>query len=126
MTGADTPELVEPELFADRGLQVRRMRLATEIEAREPVDPRVTFSVGERVHAFFELRNDALEGRELEVHLVGPSGRMTGGVVLEIPAEARRFRTWAFTRNANVVGDWEAQLVTEQGDVIGRHPFTIE
>ena len=46
--------------------------------------------------------------------------------MLEIPGAARRWRTWAFTRNANVAGDWEALLVTEDGDVIGRHPFAIE
>lgn len=116
-----------PELGAHAGVTVRRMAVTRTIEGREPVDGGTTFVAShDKLYAFVDIRN---EGDELEiVHVTfeRPDGRTTGHVELDIPANVGRWRTWAFTRHAQMPGDWVAVLATDDGVVIGRVPFSVE
>jgi hypothetical protein len=120
-TPAPTPE--NPEL-ADGPVHLRRLIVAPGVEGREPVRPSDRVPVTPRVYAFMEAVNRTAEDATLEVTFEPvEDGESTGHVELRVPAESRRWRTWAFTRNLRP-GRWEA-VVREGERVVGRRAFTV-
>lgn len=116
-----------PELGAHAGLTLRRMEVTRTIEGREPIDGGANFVAShDKLYAFVDIRNDTDELAFVHITFERPDGRTTGHVELDIPANVGRWRTWAFTRHAQMSGDWTAVLATDEGVVIGRVPFTIE
>lgn len=115
------------ELASDGGLTLRRLAITRRVEGREPVDPGTRFaSRSERLYAFVEASNADEEARELVVSFFGPGNRHTGVVTLTIPAEAPRWRTWAYTSHATEPGAWTAEVRTNEGALVGRQAFVIE
>ena len=116
-----------PELRSAEGVTLRRLALTRRIEGREPVTPGTTFAASsERLYAFVEASSTADESRELVVSFFGPDHRHTGVVTLTIPADAPRWRTWAYTAHANEPGAWTAEVRTKDGALVGRQRFVIE
>lgn len=115
------------ELRSAEGVTLRRLALTRRIEGREPVMPGTTFAASsERLYAFVEASSTADEARELVVSFFGPDHRHTGVVTLTIPADAPRWRTWAYTAHANEPGAWTAEVRTKDGALVGRQRFVIE
>lgn len=116
-----------PELASADGVTLRRFSLTRRIEDREPVAPSARFTASsERLYAFVEAASTADEERELVVSFFGPGSRHTGVVTLTIPADAPRWRTWAYTAHANEPGAWTAEVRTKDGALVGRQRFVIE
>ncbi|MCU0677075.1 MAG: DUF2914 domain-containing protein [Myxococcota bacterium] len=116
-----------PELRTAEGVTLRRLALTRRIEGREPVMPGTTFAASsERLYAFVEASSTADDARELVVSFFGPGHRHTGVVTLTIPADAPRWRTWAYTAHANEPGAWTAEIRTKDGALVGRQRFVIE
>jgi hypothetical protein len=59
------------------------------------------------------------------VFFVGPSGKVSGGVELDVPANVPRWRTWAFTRFADEVGLWRVEVRNPAGVLLGALPFEV-
>jgi hypothetical protein len=127
-TGAsDSSTASAPELRSAEGVTLRRLALTRRIEGREPVSPSTTFSASsDRLYAFVEASSTAEETRELVVSFFGPGHRHTGVVTLTIPADAPRWRTWAYTEHANEPGAWTAEVRTKDGALVGRQRFVVE
>jgi len=62
----------------------------------------------------------------LFVHFIGPQGKVSGGIELEIPASAPRWRTWAYTRNFDAPGLWRVEIRDAEGSLLGALPFEVE
>ncbi|MFK8003170.1 MAG: DUF2914 domain-containing protein [Polyangiales bacterium] len=111
-------------------IEVRRIIATTGIENREPVEARERFDVGElehngRVYAFFDVRNESDAAAHVNAVFVSPSGRAHGQVELTIPANARRWRTWAYTR-ALATGTWDIELRAADGTVLSETRFEVQ
>lgn len=123
----ETAPSFEPELQSIDGLSIERLVTAPGIELREPVAASSVFGDhDERVYAFVEARNDSERDETLLVHFIGPDGQVSGGIELRIPASTPRWRTWAYTRNANEPGLWRVEIRSEEGTLLGTLPFEVE
>lgn len=123
----EEPQSFEPELKSLDGLTIQRLVTASEVERREPVAASAVFGDhDEKVYAFVEVTNESDEDKTLLVHFIGPDGQVSGGIELRIPAEAPRWRTWAYTRNATKTGLWRVELRSEDGTLLGALPFEVE
>ena len=123
----EDPQSFEPELKSFDGLTIQRLVAAPEVEHREPVAASAVFGHhDEKIYAFVEVSNESDEDKTLLVHFIGPDGQVSGGVELRIPAEAPRWRTWAYTRNATKTGLWRVELRSEDGTLLGALPFEVE
>lgn len=115
---------------SERGeLRVRRLVLATGIEAREPTGVAVRFDgQQERLYAFVELANTG-EATSVEISFepVTPSreAQVTGLVSLEVPSGVARHRTWAWSRHVHAPGQWSAVVRDDQGRELARERFEI-
>lgn len=113
-----------------RGLRVRRIEVATGIEAREPVGASERFARDEeRLYVFLDLAN-AGEAAQVEVSFEPETPSrdavITGLVELEVPAEVRRHRTWAWSRNVHTPGAWSAVVRDLDGRELARTEFVVE
>lgn len=111
-------------------IEVRRIIPTTAIENREPVEERETFDFEElehngRVYAFFDVRNSADVDAHLNVVFISPRGQAHGQVELTVPAGARRWRTWAYTR-ALAEGTWDVELRSADGTVLAERRFEVQ
>ena len=124
----DVPEpAAEPRVETIDGVTIQRLVTASEIDGREPVDPRAAFFPSdEKVYAFVEVSNESESAKRLLVHFIGPEGKVSGGVELEIPAAVPRWRTWAFTRHFDTPGPWRVEIRDDEGRVLGALPFEVE
>jgi hypothetical protein len=117
----------EPELGASAGLSIQRLVTATGVDKREPVAPSALFGQHDtRIYAFVEVSNESHEDETLTVHFIGPDGQVSGGIELHIPAEAPRWRTWAFTEHAKEPGLWRVEIRSSEGALVGALPFEVE
>lgn len=91
-------------------VRVKRLLVTDRVEHREPVASDRLVADGTPLIAFVEVENRGAEPAELEVVFVHSSGRKVGFVTLEIPANRRRWRTWARTRRITLAGDWTAKV----------------
>ena len=116
----------EPSVESVGGIAIQRLVTASEIDKREPVDPTSSFGPHhDRVYAFVEVSNDAESEKSLFVHFIGPKGKVSGGIELEIPASAPRWRTWAYTRYFDAPGLWRVEIRDAEGSLLGALPFEV-
>ncbi|HEY8429574.1 MAG TPA: hypothetical protein VIL20_14420, partial [Sandaracinaceae bacterium] len=89
-----------PEL-ASGAIRVRRLVVATGVEGREPTGAADVFRLGaqRRLYAFVEAVNETDDAATLRVTFEPDEGESVGHVALQVPANAARFRTWAYTRH---------------------------
>ena len=80
----------------------------------------------EKVYAFVEVSNESESDKSLFVHFIGPKGKVSGGIELEIPASVPRWRTWAYTRHFDAPGLWRVEIRDEDGSLLGALPFEVE
>jgi hypothetical protein len=108
-------------------LRLKRLVAAADIDAREPVGASDAFEVGaqERLYAFIEAVNEGDEPAELHVTFEPERGESTGHVTLEVPARAGRYRTWAFTRNAQHAGRWTLIVRDASGQRLGERTIDL-
>lgn len=117
----------EPAFEASAGLTIQRLVTATGVDQREPVAPSAFFGQHEaRIYAFVEASNESHEEETLTVHFIGPEGQVSGGIELRIPAEAPRWRTWAFTEHAKDPGLWRVEIRSSEGTLLGALPFEVD
>ncbi len=123
----DDAPTFEPTIESIDGLTIRRLATSSEISGREPIGATSTFGPDhDRVHAFLEVSNESTFPRKLVVHFIGPKAKVTGGVELEIPASAPRWRTWAYTKHFDEPGLWRVEVRDEAGQLLGALPFEVE
>lgn len=108
-------------------LRVHRIVLARGVVNRTPVDPadRFTFGPDDRLYTWVEVENAGADTAELVFTWIPPQGAARGGQTLDVPS-ARRWRTWAFTRQARTPGEWTAEVRTTDGQLLARQTFTVE
>ncbi|MGB5812176.1 MAG: DUF2914 domain-containing protein [Polyangiales bacterium] len=125
--GDDTfDDLAVPDLKSAEGITIRRMLTTPDVEHREPRAASSIFSHGEtKVFAFLEVENVSDDPKTLTVFFIAPSGKVTGGVELEVPASMPRWRTWAFTRFIDEVGPWRVEVRSPTGTLLGSLPFEV-
>ena len=117
----------EPDLQSVDGITIRRLITAPAVEHREPVAASAVFGRHEeRVYAFIEVSNESTEDKVLLVHFIGPEGHVSGGIELDIPSAAPRWRTWAHTRHAKKPGLWRVEIRSPDGTLLGALPFEVE
>ena len=117
----------EPDLQSVDGITIRRLITAPAVEHREPVAASAVFGRHEeRVYAFIEVSNESTEDKVLLVHFIGPEGHVSGGIELDIPSAAPRWRTWAHTRHAKKPGLWRVEIRSADGTLLGALPFEVE
>jgi hypothetical protein len=119
-----------PSLPRGEGLRVRRLVVATGVAAREPVGVADHFDRDEeRLYAFVALAN---AGDATRVHVTfepaSPSrdAQVSGLVPLDVPAEVRRHRTWAWSRRVHAPGAWSAVVRDDDGRELARTTIEIE
>lgn len=113
--------------LSESELSVRRLVVSTGIENREPVGAASRFELGNgRLFAFVEAVNDGEEEGELIVTFEADDGTEVGFITLDVPANAPRWRTWAWSQNITSAGSWTAVIRTADGDVLARERFEIE
>ena len=117
----------EPSVETIDGLTIQRFVTTSEIVEREPVASASIFGPDdERVYAFVEVSNESESDKTLFVHFIGPKGKVTGGIALEIPASVPRWRTWAYTRNFDAPGSWRVEIRDAEGRLVGALPFEVD
>jgi hypothetical protein len=121
---------VHTQPSATRGeLTIRRATLATGIADHEPVAASDSFDAHlPRLYLFLDVRNTDSEDATLTVSFVRTDladAREVGGVTLTVPQDSRRYRTWAWTRQAHTAGAWTAIVRDAHGDEVTRVPFTV-
>ena len=109
------------------GVTIQRFLTASAVMKREPVHPRSNFVPSdEKVYAFVEVSNASESAKRLLVHFIGPEGKVSGGIELEIPAAVPRWRTWAYPRHFDVPGLWRVEIRNAEGELLGALPFEVE
>ena len=109
------------------GLSLRRAAMTRGVENREPTDATELFvSSDERLYAHMAVRNTSDDTRFLYVTFERPDGTTTGHVELEIPANVYRWRTWAYTRHAQMPGEWTTVVRDADDHLVAEIPFTVE
>ncbi len=117
----------ETELRDVDGLSLRRAAMTRGVENREPTDATDLFvSSDERLYAHMAVRNTSDDTRFLYVTFERPDGTTTGHVELEIPANVYRWRTWAYTRHAQMPGEWTTIVRDADDHLVAEIPFTID
>lgn len=106
--------------------RVRRLVVTSGIDGHEPIDELDEVRVGAGpVYAFVDAAN-AGGATSLRVTFErADSSRSTGRIELEVPAHARRHRTWAYTRGVRAEGLWHAVVRDEHGTELARAPFDV-
>ncbi|MCC6217130.1 MAG: DUF2914 domain-containing protein [Polyangiaceae bacterium] len=105
---------------------VRRLVVAREVAAREPVDLGDVVLDGRPVVAFLELASRTSAAGSVLVTFEHPAtGKRGGFVQLRVPAGAARHRTWARTRAVDVPGEWVAVVRSVDGKELARQSFTV-
>ena len=117
----------EPVIEEVEGIQMTRLITSAGIVDREPSVEASIFPVEEeKIYAFMELANTTDEIIELDVVFTGPKGESTGYVTVEVPANTPRWRTWAYTRYANTVGQWKVEVRLKDGTLLGKLAFDVD
>jgi hypothetical protein len=123
---ADALAAPAPTLREVEGLELRRLVVARDVEAREPVEAGMSFRAEERpMYAFLELRNRTEIDRRVSVTFEDERGRAVGHVELDVPATAPRWRTWMRSRMVTDPGRWTARVHDEEGRELGELTFEL-
>jgi hypothetical protein len=111
-----------PQIAAG-ALAVRRLVVTHAIENREPVSGELRLG-DEPIVAFVEVGSSAPVEQTVIVSFER-AGSSVGHVKLRVPAQSRRWRTWAQTRRIREPGQWDAVVRSEQGRELFRTPFQV-
>jgi hypothetical protein len=113
-----------PSLHRVGDLELRRLLLSREVEAREPVDAATEFEADRApLYVFLDVANRGAAS-EVEVVLVRPDGERVGFIDLEIAANVPRWRTWARSNLVTMSGTWHAEVWTD-GQLLGSTEFEV-
>ena len=95
--------------------------------AKEPEGAATLFrqSEIEKLYAYLEIENDGADREKVTVSFEPPDGRAARGNVTLDVGSSKRWRTWAFTKQATQVGSWTAVVKDEEGHTLARQPFEI-
>jgi hypothetical protein len=109
-------------------LVVKRFVVSTLVKDREPaLSEEALPSDGAPIYAFAELANLHGESENVRVTFERKGGaERVGNVVLPVPANVTRHRTWANTRYIRAAGVWEAVLWSEAGQELSRTAFEVK
>ena len=123
----EAPDPFAPRLAESGAIRVSRLVVSSGVSDHEPTGAADRFEVGaqSRIYAFVEAQNATGEDVALHVTFEPESGESTGHVALEVPADARRWRTWANTRNAVRVGRWRAVVRAPDGHELASRAFDV-
>ena len=121
------PNPYAPSIDEDAPVGVRRIVIAGGVENREPVGAADEFALGQsnRTYVFVEALNHTDEEGPLHVTFEPEGGEITGHVTLHIPANATRWRTWAYTRHIYTPGRWRAVIRDDLGSVVAERAFEV-
>jgi hypothetical protein len=119
---AEAAELPPVDAIPTNLPEVAQASFTTEISEREPVD-NVTFveSDLEKIFFFTDLRN-------LKGQTVTHQWEHNGDVVANVPFDVRgnRWRVWSSkSLKLDLIGEWKASVLTEDGVVIETRTFTL-
>lgn len=116
-----------PDLETRGSVRVRRLIVATGIAAHEPTGAADELVIGAqpRVYAFVDAVNETGDPVALNVTFEPETGERAGHVALDVPANVRRFRTWAWTRHVYTTGRWHAVVRGPDGHVLARRAFDV-
>ncbi|MCA9595249.1 MAG: DUF2914 domain-containing protein [Myxococcales bacterium] len=122
---SEEAKTAKPEAISSDGVTLKRLVVTNAIENREPAAVS-QLSLGEGpVIAFVELKNSGSEDAAVVVTFEHAGLEPVGYVHLKVPAESRRWRTWARTRMIKKTGSWDAVVRTTDGKELARESFTI-
>ena len=122
----ESKEFREPAFESGAPLAIRRLITAPDVEGREPIAPSSVFAHdADKIYVFLDVRNDSENHETMTVFFIGPSGQVHGGVELDVPPQALRWRTWAYTRRADEVGLWRVEVRGEAGALLGSLDFEV-
>lgn len=133
---ADAPEPIlpageldpfAPTMEESGSVRVRRLIISTGVEGHEPTGAADEFEIGaqRRIYAFVDAANDSDEDAALRVTFEPEVGESAGHVSLDVPADARRYRTWAHTRHVYTPGRWHAVVRAADGHEVARRAFDV-
>jgi hypothetical protein len=105
-------------------LSVRRLVVAHAIENREPVSVAELKLGDSPIVAFVELANSGSDEQRVIVTFER-GGSSVGHIQLRVPAQSRRWRTWAETRRIREPGEWQAVVHSEDGKELSRTTFSV-
>lgn len=105
---------------------VKRLVVTRGIDKREPEKTDALRSGDGPLYAFLELANPTDEPQKVEVTFAEDgSSREVGHVVLSVPANKSRWRTWGRTALVDKPGAWTAIVRDASGTELARSPFQI-
>lgn len=112
---------------ASSALALKRLVVTTGVKDREPLAGAAALpSDGSAIYAFAELANPNGESENVRITFERKGGaERVGNVVLPVPANVPRHRTWAMTHFIRAAGVWEAVLWSESGAELGRTSFEV-
>jgi hypothetical protein len=108
-------------------LSIKRLVVATGMNHKEPEGVATLFRKSEvdKLYAYVEVENDSQSKEQITVSFEPPDGRIARGNVTLDVGSSKRWRTWAFTKNADQVGSWTAVVKDADGRTLARQPFEI-
>ena len=112
---------------ASHELKVKRFVVATGMNKKQPEGTATLFrqSEIEKLYAYLEIENDGDDKEKVTVSFEPPDGRAARGNVTLDVGSSKRWRTWAYTKQATQVGSWTAVVKDEEGHTLARQPFEI-
>lgn len=123
----EAPDPYAPRLASSGAIRVSRLIVSSGVADHEPTGAADEFEIGaqRQIYAFVDAQNATGEDVALRVTFEPESGESTGHVSLEVPAGARRWRTWATTRNAVRAGRWRAVVRAPDGHELASRAFDV-
>jgi hypothetical protein len=109
-----------------KGLGLKRLVIAKRVQDRKAVDVGTEFTLAdERVYCYVDAANPNGPERMLSVAWIH-NGKRSHVVRLRV-GKGSVWRTWAFLRlRKTSVGSWQCAVSNEEGQLIGRTPFTVK
>ncbi len=113
---------------AESAVTVKRFVVASGVKDREPLTSTDALPAdGSAIYAFAELANPLGQSENVRITFERKGGaERVGDVMLPVPGNVTRHRTWAFTHFIRAAGVWEAVLWSESGTELGRVSFEVK
>ena len=130
LSATTTPKAQPAVIRSDAAdaLIVKRFIVTSGVHEREPETlTSVIRADGKPIFAFAEVQNK--DGTATNVRVTFQrkgSPEQFGNVMLSVPAQTQRYRTWGTTRFIRESGSWEAVLWSEAGKELARVGFEVE
>jgi hypothetical protein len=90
------------------------------------MEPTASFIAGQtqRIYAFVEVSNPESARSEIHVSFAKAGEPESGAIVLRV-GESPRWRTWAYTRQADEPGKWQVIVRDGKGKELSRGDFEV-